>query len=71
MLIIAYNLGNPAFGGTAPLVVTALINATGNVMIRAYYLIGVAALGLFSVFFLKETSRKPLIGSLPNAVTAA
>jgi MFS transporter, MHS family, proline/betaine transporter len=68
---LAYNVGNAAFGGTAPLVVAALIGATGNVMIPAYYLIGAAALGLVSVVFLKETSRKPLNGSLPNVETAA
>ncbi|MBT2514702.1 MFS transporter [Arthrobacter sp. ISL-30] len=66
---LAYNLGNAAFGGTAPLVVAALIGVTGNVMVPAYYLIGAAVLGLVSVFFLKETSRRPLNGSLPNVET--
>ena len=66
---LAYNVGNAAFGGTAPLVVAALIGVTGNKMVPAYYLMGAAALGLISVFFLKETSRKPLNGSMPNVET--
>lgn len=66
---LAYNLGNAAFGGTAPLVIAALISATANKMVPAYYLVGAAVLGLISVFFLKETSRKPLNGSLPNVAT--
>ncbi|MFE4082413.1 MFS transporter [Paenarthrobacter sp. YIM B13468] len=66
---LAYNVGNAAFGGTAPLVVAALIGVTGNKMVPAYYLMGAALLGLVSVLFLKETSRKPLNGSLPNVET--
>ncbi|MFP3581373.1 MFS transporter [Arthrobacter sp. SIMBA_036] len=66
---LAYNVGNAAFGGTAPLVIAALIGATGNRMVPAYYLMGAALLGLISVLFLKETSRKPLNGSLPNVET--
>ncbi|MFC9419931.1 MFS transporter, partial [Bacillus mobilis] len=66
---LAYNVGNAAFGGTAPLVVAALIGVTGNKMVPAYYLMGAAVLGLISVFFLKETSRKPLNGSMPNVET--
>jgi MHS family proline/betaine transporter-like MFS transporter len=66
---LAYNVGNAAFGGTAPLVIAALIGVTGNVMVPAYYLIAAAILGLVSVFFLKETSGKPLNGSLPNVET--
>ncbi|SEQ70214.1 MFS transporter [Arthrobacter sp. OV608] len=66
---LAYNVGNAAFGGTAPLVVAALIGVTGNKMVPAYYLMAAAVLGLISVFFLKETSRKPLNGSMPNVET--
>lgn len=66
---LAYNVGNAAFGGTAPLVVAALIGATGNKMMPAYYLMGAAMIGLISIVFLKETSRKPLNGSLPSVET--
>jgi len=63
---LAYNVGNAAFGGTAPLVVGALVASTGNKMVPAYYLVGAALLGLVSLTFLKETSARPLHGSLPN-----
>jgi MHS family proline/betaine transporter-like MFS transporter len=66
---LAYNLGNAAFGGTAPLIVGALIASTGNVQIPAYYLIGASLLGLLSILGLKETGSRPLNGSLPNAET--
>lgn len=63
---LAYNAGNAAFGGTAPLVVGTLVASTGNAMVPAYYLVGAALLGLLSLTFLKETSARPLHGSLPN-----
>lgn len=66
---LAYNLGNAVFGGTAPLVVGALVAATGNKIVPAFYLIGAALLGLWSTFGLKETSARPLNGSLPNVDT--
>lgn len=63
---LAYNVGNAAFGGTAPLVLGALVASTGNKMVPAFYLIGAAVLGLFALAFLKETSNRPLNGSLPS-----
>jgi len=66
---LAYNLGNAAFGGTAPLIVGALVASTGNIQVPAYYLIAASLLGLLSILGLKETGSRPLNGSLPNAGT--
>jgi MHS family proline/betaine transporter-like MFS transporter len=66
---LAYNVGNAAFGGTAPLVIGALVASTGDEMFPAFYLMGAAVVGLISLAFLKETSNRPLNGSLPNVET--
>ncbi len=66
---LAYNVGNAALGGTAPLVVGALVAATGNVLMPAFYLVAACALGLLSVLGIRETSRRPLNGSMPNVRT--
>jgi MFS transporter, MHS family, proline/betaine transporter len=67
---LSYNVGNAAFGGTAPFAITALIGATGDSMIPAYYLMAAAVIGGISVLFLKETAGRPLHGSLPNVASA-
>lgn len=68
-LVLAYNVGNAAFGGTAPLMIGVLVASTGNTMVPAFYLMGAALLGLISLAFLKETSARPLNGSMPNVET--
>lgn len=47
------NISGPVFGGTAPLVVTFLINATGTNMIPAYYLTVGAVLALIALITIK------------------
>jgi len=54
---MAYNLAYTVFGGTAPFVATYLINATGNRMAPAYYLMVVALLALAGGMRLPETSH--------------
>ncbi|MGW5715274.1 MFS transporter [Amycolatopsis sp. NPDC003865] len=68
---LSYNVGNAALGGTAPLVIAALIGTTGDKLIPAYYLIAAAVIGGVSVFFIRETARRPLPGSLPTAGSEA
>lgn len=51
---LAYNMGNAAFGGTAPLVIAALIGVTGNILVPAYYLIAAA----FSDWFQSSSLRR-------------
>lgn len=67
---LSYNVGNAALGGTAPLVIAALIGATGDKLVPAYYLIAAAVIGGISVFFIRETARRPLPGSLPTVGSA-
>jgi MFS transporter, MHS family, proline/betaine transporter len=57
---IGYNLAYMVFGGTAPLVATALVSRTGSNIAPAFYLVAVALVVLVAVFKLPETSRMPL-----------
>ncbi|MET9292857.1 MFS transporter [Streptomyces sp. NPDC003077] len=69
-LSIGYNLATSIFGGTTPLAITALINATGgNDMVPAYYTMGAALIGVIAIACMKETARQPLEGSPPSVAT--
>ena len=63
---IAYNFSVALFGGTTPFIIAALITATGDDMVPAYYLMGTSLVGAISIFFLKESARRPLPGSMPS-----
>lgn len=60
---ISYNISTSAIGGTAPFVITALISATGNLFMPAFYLMLAAAVALPTLFTVRETAGKPLAGS--------
>ncbi|MEU9389657.1 glycine betaine/L-proline transporter ProP [Streptomyces sp. NPDC048324] len=64
-LSIGFNVSVSLFGGTTPLVVTALIGATGNMMMPAYYMMAAAVIGGVAVWFMAESAGKPLPGSAP------
>ncbi|MFC9431291.1 glycine betaine/L-proline transporter ProP [Streptomyces sp. NPDC056987] len=64
-LSISFNISVSLFGGTTPLVVSSLVEATGSTMVPAYYLMAAGVVGLTSTFFLHETAGKPLKGSGP------
>lgn len=65
-LAVAYNISASLFGGTAPLLISWLINTTANEFIPAYYLLFASLIGIVVVtLFLKNTSGKPLRGSPP------
>ncbi|MFE3072256.1 glycine betaine/L-proline transporter ProP [Streptomyces sp. NPDC059247] len=68
-LSVGYNLSASLFGGTTPLVVTALIGATGSTLMPAYYAMGAALVGVVAVACMKETARQPLEGSPPSVGT--
>ncbi|MER7816361.1 glycine betaine/L-proline transporter ProP [Streptomyces sp. NPDC096153] len=70
-LSIGFNVSVSLFGGTTPLVVTALIGATGNVMMPAYYMMGAAVVGGAAVWFMAESARRPLPGSAPAVESEA
>ncbi|MFG2620389.1 glycine betaine/L-proline transporter ProP [Streptomyces sp. NPDC048507] len=68
-LSVGYNLATSLFGGTTPLVITALIGWTGSSLMPAYYAMGAALVGLVAVACMKETARLPLDGSPPAVET--
>ncbi|MGF0117666.1 MFS transporter [Promicromonospora sp. Marseille-Q5078] len=68
---LAYNLALAIFGGTTPLIVESLTQATGSSLAPAYYLMGFAVVGAVAVFFVKESAGKPLPGSMPSVDTDA
>ncbi|MFH8931799.1 glycine betaine/L-proline transporter ProP [Streptomyces pristinaespiralis] len=65
-LSVGYNLSASLFGGTTPLVVTALISATDNNLMPAYYAMAAALVGVIAVACMKETAQRPLDGSPPS-----
>ncbi|MFD4505691.1 glycine betaine/L-proline transporter ProP [Streptomyces sp. NPDC058457] len=65
-LSIGFNVSVSLFGGTTPLAVTALIGATGNLMMPAYYMMAAAVIGGFAAWRMAETAGKPLPGSAPS-----
>ncbi|MGK3648691.1 MFS transporter [Pseudarthrobacter enclensis] len=63
---IAYNFAVAIFGGTAPFIIAALIELTGNDMAIAYYLMGVAVIASVAIYFLPESAGRHLPGSMPS-----
>ncbi|WP_176054867.1 MFS transporter [Paraburkholderia caribensis] len=55
-----FNAANAVFGGTAPLVATWLIGATGSKLAPAWYLVGAAGVALVAMIGSRETSHSPL-----------
>ncbi|MCB5909482.1 glycine betaine/L-proline transporter ProP [Streptomyces pinistramenti] len=64
-LSISFNISVSLFGGTTPLIASALVQATGSHMVPAYYLMAAGVIGFVASFFLHETAGKPLRGSGP------
>jgi MHS family proline/betaine transporter-like MFS transporter len=62
-LSIAFNISVSLFGGTTPLVASALVDLTGNNLVPAYYLMVAGVVGFVATLFLRETAGKPLAGS--------
>lgn len=66
-LAISFNISVSLFCGTTPLVAAWLTEATQNIMMPAYYLMGVSVIGAIAILYTKETANKPLKGSTPAA----
>ncbi|QWF84917.1 MFS transporter [Amycolatopsis sp. CA-230715] len=57
---IGYNLSTSIFAGTCPVIVTALINATGNPDWPAYYLTAAALIAIIPIVKIPETANVPI-----------
>src|SRR5699024_4653328 len=53
---LPFNIGVALFGGTAPLLADYLINSTGNAIMPAFMMIGVAAIGFTALLSARETA---------------
>lgn len=57
---ISYNLSFGLFGGTAPLIGTALVSATGSAITPAFYLVLIALIAGATALFIPETNGRDL-----------
>ena len=57
---IAYNISTSIFGGTAPMVGSALISATGDPLMPAYYMMAACLVGLVALHYMPETAGRSL-----------
>ncbi|WP_280497697.1 MFS transporter [Nocardia asiatica] len=65
---LAYNVSTAAFGGTAPLINEAVIEATGWSLFPALYMVGASLVGLVAWTYLRETAGTSLRGTeVPDA----
>ena len=69
-IAFAYNLGNALFGGTAPLIVSVLFQNRGY-LAPAYYLTGMAMIGLMAILSLKVINPRELTRSKSNEILAS
>lgn len=58
-LSLAYSVAVSIFGGSTPLILSSLVESTGNPMSPGYYLVGVAAVSVVAALSLAETAQKP------------
>ena len=58
---LAFNFGLGLGGGTAPLIATALIDASGVTLAPAFYLMFGAFLAMIALYFMPDRSREPLL----------
>jgi MHS family proline/betaine transporter-like MFS transporter len=63
---IAYNFAVAIFGGTTPFIIASLIQLTGNDMMPAYYLMATSAIAAVTIYYLPESARRHLPGSMPS-----
>ena len=62
-LAMGYNISTSLFGGTAPLVNESLIDATGNTLIPAWYMVGACVVGLVGAVTMIETKGVSVRGT--------
>jgi len=57
---VSFNVGTGIAGGTAPVVATSLIGATGNLLAPAWFLMLGAVVAAGAVALMQDRSRDPL-----------
>jgi MHS family proline/betaine transporter-like MFS transporter len=57
---LAFNIGLGLVGGTAPMIATWLIEATGNPAAPGLYLAGLSLVSVTALLFMRDRSREPL-----------
>ncbi len=57
---LAFNIGMGVVGGTAPMIVTALIGLTGSVLSPGFYLAAMSFVSVTALAFIPDRSREPL-----------
>lgn len=62
---LAYNVSVALFGGTAAFIMEALVTATGSALAPAMWIAATSGAAFIALFFLPETARRPLPGSMP------
>jgi len=67
---ISYNIAIAVFGGTTPLIIQGLLQLTGNELVPAFFLMATSLVGAVAVFAMRESSQRPLPGSMPSVATA-
>ncbi|ANY07894.1 MFS transporter [Pseudonocardia sp. HH130630-07] len=67
---VVFNLFVSIFAGTAPTIIETAVTTTGNLDWPGYYLMAAGAVGVVSVFFLRETAGTPLAGAAPLTSSA-
>ncbi|MER7796220.1 MFS transporter [Microbacterium sp. NPDC096154] len=70
-MAIAYNLSVSLFGGTTPLFSEWLIQLTGNAYMPAFYIMFFGLVAGIAVLPMRESARRPLLGSVPAVETRA
>ncbi|MFF0545962.1 MFS transporter [Nocardia thailandica] len=68
---IGYNVATSLFGGTAPAINESVIQATGNTLVPAFYMLGACAVGVVAACFLVETNGVSLRGTKVPGTPAA
>ena len=68
-MAIAYNLSVSLFGGTTPLFSEWLIQLTGNTFMPAFYVMFFGVIGGLATLGMRESARRPLVGSMPSVET--
>ncbi|GAB2761599.1 MFS transporter [Amycolatopsis magusensis] len=65
---IGYNTSTALFAGTAPFVVGSLVDATGNTLWPAFYLMAAAAIAAIPILLLPETAGVSLRGIVSSRI---